>query len=133
MQTLWWWIILGLVALGLVDATSDELTVKISQRKTRSGHQFGFFVLPARSVEELVALVLEDFEHVEYDFVDMPVLDSREHIAGSGPSTSHVSQVGSSSERLRSTTPETSEWESSSESTSHSSTPGPSTEQAMKA
>ncbi|KAJ3832037.1 hypothetical protein F5878DRAFT_32410 [Lentinula raphanica] len=89
MQTLcrwwWWWNILGLVAL---DATSVEPTVKISQRKTRSGHTSGFYTLPARSVEELVALALEDFKGIEYDFVDKPVLDPQEDIAGPGPSMS---------------------------------------------
>ncbi|KAJ3737851.1 hypothetical protein EV360DRAFT_77367, partial [Lentinula raphanica] len=67
MLFLLWLIILGFLPLTLVDDTS----VVISSRTTRSGYTFGYFIIPTRSVQELVNEVAEDFR----DFVDEPAVD----------------------------------------------------------
>ncbi|KAJ3968166.1 hypothetical protein EV361DRAFT_437173 [Lentinula raphanica] len=64
MLILLWFIILSLLPL-------ENTSVVISGRTTRSGYRFGYFVIPTRSVQELVKEVEEDF----LDFIDEPAVE----------------------------------------------------------
>ncbi|KAJ3830828.1 hypothetical protein F5878DRAFT_648182, partial [Lentinula raphanica] len=99
MSRVLWWLLLSFLPIALVHATPPAPPVTICSRKTRSRATFGYYIIPTRSVEELISQALESFGHIQPDYVDEPMVEPPPEAVTSdpGPSTTQSSDSNSSS------------------------------------
>ncbi|KAJ3741650.1 hypothetical protein EV360DRAFT_76727, partial [Lentinula raphanica] len=115
MLILLWFIFLSLLPL-------ENTSVVISGRTTRSGYRFGYFVIPTRSVQELVKEVEDDFlDFIDEPAVEPPLEDPSESMPG--PATPDSPTAGSSKPDLSSQDSPMSDWTPQDSPTSGLSTP----------